>query len=178
MEGVLGSTTLFAGDFAIKNWALCNGQIMQISQNSALFSIIGTTYGGNGTTNFALPDLRGRTVVGMGQGVGTNNYVIGQTNGGEVNSMTLGQLPPHAHQLSVQITPVASNDAGQTTPVGGVFANTSELLYNPTGDSSFMPYNAALVLENTGTGSFFNTLHPVLALNYLICTAGVFPARS
>lgn len=178
MEGIIGYTTIFAGNFAPKNWAFCQGQIMPIASNTALFSILGTYYGGNGTTTFGLPDLRGRTVVGVGQGPGTNSYDLGQTNGAETNTVTAMQMPAHVHPLTVKITPVASNDAGSPTPVNGVYGSGSNNLYNPTGDSSFKPYTAALSMQPTGSGLLFSTLHPVLGLNYIICMRGIFPARN
>jgi microcystin-dependent protein len=178
MEGVIGYTTCFAGNFAPKNWAFCQGQIINIASNTALFSILGTTYGGNGTTTFALPDLRGRTVVGVGQGPLTNNYSLGQTNGGESNTITLSQMPAHVHPVSVIITPQASTTAGVPSPVGGVYATGTEQLFNSSADSSMQGYPAALTMENIGNNTAFNTLHPILGLNYIICLRGIFPSRN
>lgn len=178
MDGIMGFTTIFAGNFEPKSWSFCNGQIIRITANPALFKLLGNTYGGDGRTTFALPDLRSRTVVGVGQGTGTNNYTLGQTNGGELNSITASQMPTHNHQLSVVIKPVAANTTSQPGPVGGVYASGSENLYSPTADSSFLPFNAALTLSNTGNGFPFSTLHPVLGVNYIICVNGTFPSRS
>ena len=178
MEGIIGYTTIFAGNFAPKNWAFCQGQIINIASNTALFSILGTVYGGNGTTTFALPDLRGRTIVGVGQGPGTNNYDLGQTNGAEINTISAQQMPAHVHPLTVKITPVASNDAGTATPVNGVYGNGTTNLYNTNADATFKPYAAALTMQPIGSGSAFSTLHPVLGLNYIICLNGIFPSRN
>jgi microcystin-dependent protein len=178
MEGIIGYTTIFAGNFAPRSWAFCQGQIIPIASNTALFSILGTTYGGNGTTTFALPDLRGRTVVGAGQGPGTNNYSLGQPNGLETNTITLAQMPAHVHPVQVVITPVASNDKGSTSPIGGAYGNGTELLYNPSGDSTFKAYPAALTMQNIGNSQAFSTLHPVLGLNYVICLQGIYPSRN
>src|SRR4051812_29571089 len=110
MEGVIGYTTLFAGNFAPKNWAFCAGQIINIASNTALFSILGTTYGGNGTTTFALPDLRGRTIVGQGTGPGLSSYVLGQAGGTENDTLDISQMPAHVHPVAV----VAANPATDT----------------------------------------------------------------
>src|SRR5438045_6226416 len=99
MDGVLAYVTLFAGNFAPRAWALCNGQILAISQNTALFSLLGTTYGGNGQTTFALPDLRGRVPLHPGQGPGLAPRSLGETAGTENVTLSTNQMPQHAHQL-------------------------------------------------------------------------------
>ena len=100
MDEYIGIIKLFAGNFAPRNWALCQGQLLPIAQNQALFSILGTTYGGNGTTNFALPDLRGRTPICFGQGPGLQPYVQGQTGGVETVTLIQTQIPAHTHMLN------------------------------------------------------------------------------
>src|SRR4051812_30274290 len=103
MTGVIGYTTLFAGNFAPNNWALCNGQILSIFQNVSLYSILGSAFGGNGTSTFALPDLRGRAVIGGGQGI--SNYIPGQSGGAEYTiAQNQSYLPVHTHPVEVQIT--------------------------------------------------------------------------
>src|SRR5262245_2640068 len=116
MEGVMGYTTLFAGNFAPKNWAFCQGQLLSIATNTALFSILGTTYGGNGTTNFGLPDLRGRAVVGAGTGPGLSSYSLGEQGGSENGFMGATQLPIHAHPLQGTITPKSGATPTSATP--------------------------------------------------------------
>src|SRR4051812_28387187 len=100
MEADLAMVFMFAGNFAPRGFASCEGQILAISQNTALFSLLGTTYGGNGQTTFALPDLRGRSAIGQGQGPGLSPYVEGQTGGSETVTLTVNQLPPHTHNLT------------------------------------------------------------------------------
>src|SRR5437879_11862971 len=100
---LLGSIIMFAGNFAPRGWALCNGQILPIAQNTALFSILGTTYGGNGQTTFALPDLRGRVPVGSGQGPGLSNYDLGQQGGSESETLTVNQMPEHTHAITGEV---------------------------------------------------------------------------
>jgi microcystin-dependent protein len=118
-EPFIGQIMLFGGNFAPVGWALCNGQLMSIAQNTALFPILGTTYGGNGTTTFALPDLRGRAAVGFGQGPGLSNYDLGQSTGSEMVTLTVAQIPAHSH-------PVAANAAAANvqSPSGADLAQT------------------------------------------------------
>src|SRR3982074_103263 len=101
MDGYIGEIRMFAGNFAPRNWATCDGQLLAIAQNTALFSILGTTYGGNGQTTFALPDLRGRGPTHAGQGPGLTNHVLGETGGAENVTLTVGQIPVHNHSLMV-----------------------------------------------------------------------------
>src|SRR5689334_22706995 len=117
MEGVYGVVTCFAGNFAPRNWATCDGQILSISQNTALFSILGTTYGGNGQTTFALPDLRGRAPISSGQGPGLTNYSLGESLGSETTTLTISNLPAHNHngQATVQLK-ADSEDGVDPTP--------------------------------------------------------------
>jgi microcystin-dependent protein len=178
MQGVVGSVSLFAGNFAPKNWAFCNGQTMSIAQNQALFSLLGTTYGGNGSSTFALPDLRGRAIVGVGQGPDLSNYVLGQSAGGDTNNITTSQMPAHQHPMQVTITPSATASAPSTpNPVNGVYATGTEQMFNPTADSLFLGYNATLTTQTAGVGMPFTSIHPVLGLNYIICLNGQFPQR-
>src|SRR5687767_7253998 len=100
-EPFIGQIIMFAGNFQIRGYAFCSGQILSIAQNTALFSILGTTYGGNGQTTFALPDLRGRVPIHPGQGPGLSNYTLGQLSGTENTTLTQNNLPPHSHQLNV-----------------------------------------------------------------------------
>src|SRR5688500_15190919 len=97
MEGTIGEIRLFAGNFAPRSWAFCSGQILSIAQNTALFSILGTTYGGNGQTTFALPDLRGRVPLSPGQGPGLPNYTLGQMSGETTHTLTQSEMPTHNH---------------------------------------------------------------------------------
>src|SRR3954449_6617686 len=111
----IGQISLFGGNFAPRGWAFCNGQLLAVSQNTALFSILGTTYGGNGETTFALPDLRGRVPLHPGQGPGLSPYVLGENGGQENVTLNVTQLPAHTHAVS----PRASNNAQTTNRPGG-----------------------------------------------------------
>lgn len=179
MEGVIGFTTLFAGNFAPKNWAFCQGQIINIASNTALFSILGTVYGGNGTTTFGLPNLSGRKVVGAGNGPGLSPYTLGQVGGSESITLTTSQMPAHLHALQVTSMPKSFDNTGNaSTPGGGIFAgNGSGYASAPTASSGLKPYNVTVQITNAGNGNPYSILPPYLGLNYVICMYGVYPAR-
>jgi len=170
-EPLLGSIMLFAGTFAPRGWAFCNGQLLPISQNSALFSIIGTLYGGDGRTTFALPDLRGRAPVGAGQGPGLSNYPIGQKTGSEQTVLTTANLPSHTHTLRASSSPGTSNAPGGNVPA----VNRDGILHY--GASADADMNSAGV-SNTGGNQPINNVQPVLGMHYCIALQGIFPSRS
>ena len=178
MEGVIGFTTLFAGNFAPQGWALCQGQILAISSNTALFSILGTTYGGNGLNTFGLPDLRGRAAIGAGEGNGLSPYTLGELNGTETATLNINQMPVHSHSANVTITPVAATTTSVPSPQNAVYGAGSESLYNPSADASFHSYTGTLTTGATGGSQPFSILNPLLCLNYIICISGVYPARN
>ena len=178
MDGIIGFTTPFAGNFAPRNWALCQGQIMSIAQNTALFSILGTTYGGNGQTTFALPDLRGRQVLGVGQGPGLSNYDLGQEDGHETHTLLMSEMPLHNHQAQMTITPNAAGAPNSASPANALYATGSETLYNFSSNTQLHNYPGTMNTSVNGGGQPFSILHPYLTLNYLICLTGVFPARN
>lgn len=179
MEGYLGEIRLFAPNFAPRNWALCNGQLLPISTNQALFAILGTTYGGNGTTNFALPDLRGRTAVGEGSGPGLSPYTLGQKTGTATTKLTANQLPPHNHTVSGSIHMQTTNlPADSETPTGSFFANDGSTKFDVQHDNVTMkPVNVNLT-ANAGGSFDINNMMPYMAVNYIICLSGTFPSRS
>jgi microcystin-dependent protein len=170
---LIGEIKMFAGNFAPQGWALCNGQLLAISQNTALFSILGTTYGGNGTSNFALPDLRSRVPVHMGQGVGLSSYIIGQSAGAESVSLTISTLPAHFHPLVCVgsggniASPIGTYPAIEST---GTSMNYSSL--PPTGQMNTNTVGSA------GGGLPFSIVQPYLTVTFIIALEGVFPARN
>jgi microcystin-dependent protein len=171
MEGYIAQIIMFAGTFAPRNWAFCQGQIMSIAQNTALFSILGTTYGGNGQTTFALPDLRGRVPVGTGQGPGLSNYVLGEVIGSESVTLSVQNLPAHNH-------PILANggEGGNALPSGAYMGKSpNDNLYAPTTDNTTMgPQMCGL----TGNNQPVSIIQPVLGMNYVICLYGIFPSRN
>ncbi|MCW3104206.1 MAG: phage tail protein [Bacteroidetes bacterium] len=180
MEGVIGYTTCFAGNFAPKNWAFCQGQVINIASNTALFSILGTVYGGNGTTTFALPDLRGRTVVGAGSGQGLSPYTLGQVGGSTQALLSAAQMPAHIHPVSITADQKCSATGSSPNPGGGVFATTTNggLAYAGAPSTNMQPFTGNITMSPVGSNVPFSTQNPVLGLNYIICQYGVYPARN
>jgi len=181
MEGMIGEIRLFAGNFAPRSWALCEGQLIPISQNTALFSILGTTYGGDGRTTFGLPDLRGRVAIHAGHGPGLSDYDLGQKSGSETNTLTLAQMPVHNHAATVSVELPASAEEGDSeSPVDNVPAVAEEgAPYATSPDGSTMaPASGTATIGNTGGGQPVNNMQPYNAFNYIIALQGVFPSRS
>jgi microcystin-dependent protein len=170
----IGEIRVFAGNFAPTGWALCNGQLLPISQNTALFSLLGTFYGGDGKSNFALPDLRDSAPLGMGQGSGLTNRVIGDRGGSRQVTLTASQMPAHSH------SPGASSGVGsRSSPVGGVWAvpgvlRQSARMYRAGAPDASM---SAQVLGSAGLGQAHNNAPPYLGLTFIIALQGIFPSR-
>ncbi|MFX0557709.1 phage tail protein [Maribacter sp. CXY002] len=170
MEGFIGQIILFAGNFAPRNWAFCNGQLLAISQNTALFSIIGTTYGGDGRTTFGLPDLRGRAAIGEGTGPGLPSVRLGEKSGSAQNYLTVNQLPSHNHGVSLP----AKEEADTEVPTGNFIAGAGFDGFGTTSDTTM----GSLPQNNVGGGQPVNNMQPSLVANYIICLYGTFPSRS
>jgi microcystin-dependent protein len=165
-EPFLASIVLFAGNFAPRGWAFCQGQILSISQNTALFSLLGTTYGGNGTTTFALPDLRGRAPIGQGQGPGLSSISLGEVGGVESVTLLATQMPSHTHSQPVTNGQQTTNRPNGALPAqGGVYSNESD-------GSTFHPTSAA------GGSQPHENREPYLGLNYIIAIEGIYPSRN
>lgn len=175
-EPFLGEIRIFGGTFAPLGWALCQGQLLPIAQNAALFSLLGTTYGGDGVQTFALPDLRGRAVLGFGQGTGLSPYTQGQMGGVETVTLNTQQMPAHSHT-------VAATEAQSTTdPKGAVPANTQP----PTPGAAPKVYGASpdgkttmnsAMIGQTGGNQPVSVQQPYLVINYIIALQGIFPSR-
>jgi microcystin-dependent protein len=168
----LGEIRAVSFEFAPYEWAFCNGQLMSISQNTALFSLLGTQYGGDGKTTFALPNLQGVVALGFGQGPGLSPYSIGETGGAEVVTLTVPEMAAHEHQLLAMNAPATA-----TSPSAGVWA-VGELsghsmdLYAPSAVTQ-----AAPAITYVGGGESHENRQPFLTLNYVIALTGIFPAR-
>lgn len=179
MEGFIGEIRLFAPNFAPRNWAVCMGQLLAININQALFSILGTTYGGDGIRTFALPDLRGRSVIGIGMGIGLSNFVLGEQTGSATTQIFSNQLPPHDHTIAGDInmrTTILPADS--ETPAGNFFANDGSTKFDAQHDNVTMkPVNVNLI-ANPGATVPINNMMPYLAVNYIICLTGTFPSRN
>ena len=171
----LGEIKMFAGNFAPTGWALCNGQILQISQNAALFSLLGTTYGGDGKTTFALPDLRGRFPMHAGAGTGLTSRVLGETGGQETVALTEAQMPPHTHSSVLMAdSTVATTDGPQRAlPARNASATPA---YGKSANSSMA--SGAVVVGVAGGGQPHPNMPPYECVNFIIATQGIFPAQN
>lgn len=192
MDAFLGTILAFGFNFNPRGWALCSGQLMGISQNTALFSLLGTTYGGNGTTTFALPDLRGRSLVGMGQGPGLTNIVQGELAGVEQTTLTINNLPMHGHPLAspqAVVTTVINAISGKSISNdpdngGNSFAasgNTPNIYSEPGGTANAVGGMTSTIAGTTGIAGgsqSFGIRNPYLGINYSIALEGIFPSRN
>jgi microcystin-dependent protein len=175
MEGYLGEIRMFAGNFAPRNWAFCNGQLLSYDVYPDLFGILGTTYGGDGQTTYGLPDLRGRGPVGPGQGPGLPNVDLGEIAGSPDVILGIPNLPQHAHTVTVN-----DNTAGMAATGSGNYLNSkteSEEAAAASGLSSPAVLHPGTI-GNTGGFQSFSRMQPYLGLNYIICLEGIYPVRN
>lgn len=181
MEGTIAEIRMFAGNFAPRNWAFCSSQILSIAQNTALFSLLGTTYGGNGQTTFALPDFRGRVALGTGQGPGLPNVVLGEIAGAPTTTLTTNQMPAHNHTATGVVTLQANNDSAGLTndPTNKRFGASGALFTASTDELVGMaPLQTAITVGINGGSQPFSIMPPYLGMNYIICMFGIFPSRN
>jgi microcystin-dependent protein len=170
----LGEIALVAFNFAPVGWAMCNGQILEISQNTALFSLLGTTYGGDGVRTFALPNLQSRVPLHFGQGTGLSPYQLGETVGVESVTLQTPQMPAHTHSYTPQAT-TAGGGAG--SPAGALWASsaTGDTIYQKGASNTTM---APQTIGQTGGTQPHENRQPALALNYIIALVGIFSSRN
>jgi microcystin-dependent protein len=169
----LAEIRMFAGNFAPTGWALCNGQIMSISQNTALFSLLGTTYGGDGKSNFALPNLQASAPLAAGQGVGLSQVFLGESAGESTVTLLSTELPAHTHFVS------ASTAAGGSTPAGNVWSKPNERGADGyAGALGTQQAMSATALASAGSGQPHNNLMPYVVVTFIIALQGIFPARN
>lgn len=180
MEGTLAEIRYFAGNFAPRSWSFCQGQILSIPQNTALFSLLGTNYGGNGQSTFGLPDFRNRVAVGTGQGPGLSSYILGQAAGAENFTIQNSNFPAHTHPVTGSVTMNANATAGNAdAPQNAYPGNDGDNLYATINNGSFLgAMQQNFTTGNTGSQLPVNNLQPVLGMNYIICLFGIFPARN
>lgn len=198
MDFYLSQIVLFACNFAPRGFMACGGQMLPIAANSALFSLLGTVYGGNGTSTFGLPDLRGRAAVGIGQAPGLSNYSLGEVTGTENVTLSAAQLPQHTHAATATSTSTTTatlhaetSQADARNPLGKMLATPSagsQVYADPIpADNKAMAPDSITATTNTtttvtnspaGGSAPVSLVQPVLALNYCICTQGLFPSRN
>ena len=174
----IGAVKLFAGNFAIDGYAFCAGQLLPINQNQALFSLLGTTYGGNGVQLFALPDLRGRVPIGAGSGAGLTTRVQGQTGGSESVTLLTSNVPAHSHTLNATSATTTTATAGPGVLTGALKTSDGAFYTLPT------QYEFATFSMNPGAVGLaggnqpHNNIQPSLGINYLIALVGIFPSQN
>jgi microcystin-dependent protein len=170
-EPFIAEIRIFAGNFAPRGWAFCNGQLLPIAQNTALFSLIGTTYGGDGRTTTALPNLQGRAPMHPGRGPGLTSRRLGEKGGSENVTLIEAQMPNHTHTL--QALPIPGNRSG---PQDNTFARTiGATPYAPAPTTTALSSQA---IENTGGNQPHNNMQPFLTMNFIIALTGLYPSRS
>jgi len=180
MEPFIGQIMMVGFNFAPRGWAMCNGQLLSIAQNTALFSLLGTMYGGDGQTTFGLPDLRGRCAIGMGQGPGLSRYDQGEMAGSESVTLTQQQMPNHTHFVMA-----SSSDGTQSDPSGAVIANNKVTIAR----GNTVPGNAFTqgvptasmnpqTIQAIGGNQPHENRQPFIAMNYIIALEGIYPSRN
>jgi microcystin-dependent protein len=182
MDTFLACILLWPCNFAPTGWSFCAGQLLSIAQNSALFSLLGTTFGGNGTTTFGLPDMRSRVPVGVGQGTGLSNYLLGQVAGTENVSLTINNLPGHAHTFTVSASNAQATDSTPAAGTNVLAAPYDTANFNPIAGYNNIAPNTALNVGSNLTGLVGNNIpipimQPYLGLNYIIALQGIYPSR-
>lgn len=170
-EPFLGEIRMFAGNFAPRGWALCDGQLLAVSQNDALFSLFGTIYGGDGRTTFGLPDLRGRVPIHMGQGPGLSDRRLGSKGGAENVTLVSGELPPHDH--AVRVSSAVGTDDVPTDEYLGASPNVRAFRPQPP----TQPMNTDSVAA-VGGSQPHNNIMPFLCINFIVALVGIYPSRT
>ncbi len=169
-EPFVGEIRMFAGNFAPRGWAFCDGQLLPVSQNDSLFTLLGTIYGGDGRTTFGLPDARGRIPLHAGTGPGLSARRLGSKSGAEKETLTTNQLASHTHDWNANTAPATGS-----APQGKVTADSAPISkYEPQNPT----VNRAATIQNTGGGRSHNNLMPTLCIHFIIALFGIYPSRS
>jgi microcystin-dependent protein len=169
-EPFIAEIRIFAGTFAPRGWAYCDGQLLQISQNTALFSLVGTTYGGDGRVTFGLPDLRGRAPMHVGTGPGLTNRRLGERGGIEMVTLNAAQLPAHTHTVNVSTSentsPIPDDHAWGVSELGDAYRSSPDVSMSPQ------------ALTNAGGGQPHRNMQPYIVLSFIIALVGIYPSRN
>ena len=183
MDPLIGQIQPFAFSFPPRGWASCDGQLLSIASYQALFSLIGTTYGGDGRSTFGLPDLRGRAALGDGQGPGLSQRQMGQRSGSETTMLTVNNMPSHNHTAvgTTQASFTPPNFANSNIPSGrnfGAPASPTNTYTDGANNQAMSTGNVAVTIGNSGAGTAFNNMQPYLVINWCIALEGIFPSRN
>ena len=178
MDPFIGEIRMFGGSFAPNGWALCNGQLLSISQNSALFSILGTSFGGNGSTTFGLPDLQGRVPLHWGQGATLSSYNLGDKAGTEAITLSQNQMPGHSHAVNASNVAATASTAVGNLPATPAAAHgqTPASIYGAAAVGTVGPMGPTMIAA-TGGGLPHANIQPYLALSFIIALVGIYPSR-
>lgn len=171
-EPFLAEIRIMGFNFAPRGWAFCDGQILPINQNQSLYSLLGTTYGGDGQTSFALPDFRGRTPIHTGQPAGGSNHTLGQKGGEETHTLSNSEMPQHSHSINASQGMAVSND-----PTGQHWGKARERIYAEYNTTSATPMHNG-VISTVGGGQAHENMQPFIVMNYCIALQGLFPSRN
>ncbi|MFD2724912.1 phage tail protein [Hyunsoonleella rubra] len=179
-DPMLGEITIFAGNFAPRGWAFCDGQLLPIAQYQALFSLLGTTYGGDGRTTFGLPDLRGRLAINPGTGPGLRPWAWGQKFGNETETLTEAQIPGHSHSATTTTQVAVSTAAGEEGIGNGLYIASQIGAFNSAAsDDSFLAGpTSTTTIGNTGGSQSHENMQPYTTVNFIIALVGVYPSRN
>lgn len=179
MDGYIGQIVMFAGNFAPRGWAFCNGQLLSIAQNTALFSILGTTYGGNGQTTFGLPDLRGRLAISPGTGPGLSPYQLGESGGIENVTLLVNEMPSHTHTANgtIQAKNGQPDESNPGNMVPASLTNGTEG-YADSSNTTMKSGGVNVTLNPAGGNQPHSNIQPYLCVNYIICLYGIYPSRN
>lgn len=182
-EPYIGEVSMFGGNFAPAGWALCDGSLISIANNSTLFALIGTNFGGDGVTTFGLPDLRGRTPIHMGRSATSGTtYVLGQTGGAESVVLTNATIPVHSHAVTgtVEMKVRADNPDTQVSPINnGLAIAPGKKYFSRTPTTNAMgPLDTNIVLSQFGSSAAHENMQPFQVINFIIATLGIFPSRN
>ena len=172
MEGYLAQILMFGGNFAPRNWVFCDGQLLAISQNTALFSLLGTTYGGDGRTTFGIPEMRGRVPMHKGSGPGLTPRSLGQSGGVENVTLTTNQMPNHSHPTAVEV----NNQDGEEANVAGQFISNHPGAFNENGITG--QTLGGVSSASAGGSQSHTNVQPFKCVNFVICVSGIFPSRN
>jgi len=172
-EPFIGEIRMFAGNFAPRGWAFCDGQLLAVSQHDALFSLLGTIYGGDGLNTFGLPDMRGRIPIHAGTGPGLSTRVLGAKNGAEKVTLTVAQIPSHTHALRA-----SQNPGTESRPLGNVLAESPNDIYVANPPTLSLAAMAANSLSNVGGSHSHSNLMPFLCIHFIIALVGIYPSRT
>ncbi len=173
----IGQIALFAFNFAPQSWHLCDGSLLPINQYQALYALLGTTYGGNGSSTFGIPDLRSRRPVGMGSGPGLPTYNLGQMGGAETQSLTQSNLPAHTHGTTFQVVPEGRGGTPAPAQAGYLLSSDANAYVPSGGGASTALGTGNITVQPTGGSTPFSVVEPYTTLNFCIALVGIFPSR-